>query len=165
MHGWQKDGDPFRKLLNQNEEIPAEASRIHGYKLVTYEKLTAAINHAKESGDINTLRDIAGDPAAFILRQGWTGLDFSDEIELAELRRLHESLQLEIIAVIEALEQLKESAEYELCDVADQSPRVLDELASERIRSLEQESAELQQQAKKLADEIQELNEGKPSKI
>jgi len=45
------------------------------------------------------------------LRQGWTGLDFSDKVELAESRRLHESLQLEIIAVIESLEQLKESTE------------------------------------------------------
>ena len=31
MHGWQRDGEPFRKLLNQNQEIPAEASRVHGY--------------------------------------------------------------------------------------------------------------------------------------
>ncbi len=57
-------------------------------KLATYEKLTAAINRAKEAGDIKTLREIAEDPAGFILRQGWTGLDFSDEVELAELRRL-----------------------------------------------------------------------------
>ena len=52
-------------------------------KLATYEKLTAAINRAKEAGDIKTLREIAEDPAGFILRQGWTGLDFSDEVELA----------------------------------------------------------------------------------
>ena len=127
-------------------------------KLATYEKLTAAINRAKEAGDIQTLREIAEDPAGFILRQGWTGLDFSDEVELAELRRLHESLQLEIIAVIESLEQLKESAEYELCGIVEQRPGVLDELAAERTKLLEQESAELQQQAEKLADEIKELS-------
>ena len=127
-------------------------------KLATYEKLTAAINRAKEAGDIKTLREIAEDPAGFILRQGWTGLDFSDEVELAELRRLHESLQLEIIAVIESLEQLKESAEYELCGIVEQRPGVLDELAAERTKLLEQESAELQQQAEKLADEIKELS-------
>ena len=32
-------------------------------KLATYEKLTAAINRAKEAGDIETLREIAEDPA------------------------------------------------------------------------------------------------------
>jgi DNA polymerase-3 subunit epsilon len=31
MRGWTADGEPFRKLLNQNQEIPAEASRVHGY--------------------------------------------------------------------------------------------------------------------------------------
>jgi hypothetical protein len=35
---------------------------------------------------------------------------------------------------------------------------VLDELASERARLLDRESAELEQQAEKLADEIKELN-------
>jgi hypothetical protein len=34
-------------------------------------KLTAAINRAKDSGDIQTLREIADDPHGFILRQGW----------------------------------------------------------------------------------------------
>ncbi|HTX22702.1 MAG TPA: 3'-5' exonuclease [Candidatus Aquilonibacter sp.] len=134
-------------------------------KLATYEKLTAAINRAKEAGDIETLREIAEDPTGFILRQGWTGLDFSDEVELAELRRLHESLQLEIIAVIESLEQLKESAEYELCGIVEQKPGILDELAAERVKLLEKESAELQQEAEKLAEEIKELSGQEPSKI
>ncbi|MDE3067964.1 MAG: J domain-containing protein [Verrucomicrobiota bacterium] len=154
-------------------------------KLATYEKLTAAINRAKEAGDIQTLREIAEDPAGYILRQGWTGLDFSDspreiggaarggvegvisrgEVELAELRRLRESLHLEIIAVIESLEQLKESAEYELCGIAEQRPGVLDELAEERTKLLEQDSAELQQEAEKLAEEIRELSGEELSRI
>jgi DNA polymerase-3 subunit epsilon len=134
-------------------------------KLATYEKLTAAINRAKEAGDIQTLREIAEDPAGYILRQGWTGLDFSDEVELAELRRLHESLQLEIITVIESLEQLKESAEYELCGIVEQRPGVLEELATERSKLLEQESVELQQEAEKLAEEIRELGGAETSRI
>ena len=31
MRGWTPDGEPFRKLLNQNADIPAEATRVHGY--------------------------------------------------------------------------------------------------------------------------------------
>jgi DNA polymerase III epsilon subunit-like protein len=134
-------------------------------KLATYGKLTAAINRAKEAGDIKTLHEIAEDPAGFILRQGWTGLDFSDEIELAELRRLHETLQLEIITVIESVEQLRESAEYELCDIVERKPSVLDEVAAEQSKLLEKESAELQQQAESLANEIKELSGEEPSKI
>jgi hypothetical protein len=39
-------------------------------KLETYHKLTAAINQAKNNGDIETLREIAEDPQGFMLRQG-----------------------------------------------------------------------------------------------
>src|ERR1035441_3127782 len=31
MLGWEPDGEAFRKLLNQNVDVPAEASRVHGY--------------------------------------------------------------------------------------------------------------------------------------
>ncbi len=31
MRGWETDGEPFRKLLNQNADIPSEASRVHCY--------------------------------------------------------------------------------------------------------------------------------------
>ena len=127
-------------------------------KLETYHKLTAAINRAKDSGDIQTLREIADDPHGFILRQGWASLDFSDAAEIGQLRRLYETLQLEIISVIESLNQLRESPDYELCQLSGQKAGVLDKLASERARLLDQESAELEQQAERLADEIKELN-------
>ncbi|HTD65483.1 MAG TPA: exonuclease domain-containing protein [Candidatus Limnocylindria bacterium] len=126
-------------------------------KLATYEKLTAAINRAKDNGDMAALREIAEDPHGFILRQGWASLDFTDEIELAQLRRLHETLQLEIVAVIESLNQLRESPDYELCQISEQKPGVLEELAAERAALLTQESAELEVQASRLAKEIKEL--------
>lgn len=126
-------------------------------KLETYHKLTAAINRAKDAGDIQTLREIAEDPHGFILRQGWATLDFSDEAELAQLRRLHETLQLEIIAVLEALNRLRESPDYELCQLSQKKPGLLDELAAERKQLLKKESGELQLQADKLAEEIREL--------
>ena len=127
-------------------------------KLETYHKLTAAINRAKDAGDIQTLREIAEDPHGYILRQGWATLDFSDEAELAQLRRLHETLQLEIIAVLESLNRLRESPDYELCQLSETKPGLLDELAAERKKLLEKESAALQQQADKLAEEIKELS-------
>ena len=127
-------------------------------KLETYHKLTAAINRAKGAGDIKTLREIAEDPHGFILRQGWATLDFSDGVELAQLRRLYETLQLEIIAVIESLNRLKESPDYELCQLSERKSGVLDELAAERKKVLEKESAELETQASQLAEEIKELS-------
>jgi DNA polymerase-3 subunit epsilon len=134
-------------------------------KLETYHKLTAAINRAKDSGDIKTLREIAEDPHGFILRQGWASLDFSDAAEIGQLRRLYETLQLEIISVIESLNLLRESPDYELCQLSGQKAGVLDELASERARLLDQESAELEKQAERLAGEIKELNGEAVSRI
>ena len=126
-------------------------------KLETYHKLTAAINQAKDNGDIETLREIAEDPHGFILRQGWAKLDFKDVEELAQLKRLHETLQKEIAAVTESLKQLRESPDYELCQLAEQKPGILDELAAERAKQLEIENAELEMQAEQLAKEIKRL--------
>src|ERR1035437_1631088 len=127
-------------------------------KLETYHKLTAAINQAKDNGDIETLREIAEDPHGFILRQGWAKLDFKDVEELAKLKRLHETLQTEIKVVVESSKQLRESPDYELCQLAEQKPGVLDELAAERAKQLEVENAELEMQAERLAKEIKKLS-------
>lgn len=126
-------------------------------KLETYHKLTAAINRAKDKGDIEALREIADDPQGFILRQGWASLDFGDVEELAQLRRLHETLQEGIAAVRESLKQLRGSPDYELCQLSEQKPGVLDELAAERTNQLEIEIAELEKQAEQLAGEIKKL--------
>ncbi len=127
-------------------------------KMETYHKLTTAINQAKDSGDIAILREIAEDPHGFILRKGWANLDFKDVEELVQLRRLHETLQKEIADVTESLKQLRESPDYELCQLAEQKPGVLDALVAERAKRLEVENAELETLAERLANEIEELS-------
>ena len=134
-------------------------------KLETYHKLTTAINQAKDNGDIELLREIAEDPHGFILRKGWANLDFSDTAELEQLRRLHKTLQKEIATVAESLKQLRESPDYELCQLAEQKPGVLDELAAERAKQLEAENAALETQAECLAKEIRKLSDKSAEKI
>jgi DNA polymerase-3 subunit epsilon len=131
-------------------------------KLETYTKLAAAINQAKDSGDIELLREIADDPHGFILRRGWGKLDFKDVEELAQLKKLAETLQKEIAAVTVSLKELRASPDYELCQLAEQKPGVLDELAAERVKQLELENAALEKQAELLAQEIKTLS-GKAS--
>jgi hypothetical protein len=126
-------------------------------KLETYQRLTAAINHAKDNGDIEMLREIAEDPEGFLFRKGWANLDFGDVEELAQLKRLHETLQKEIASVTESLKQLRASPDYELCQLAEQKPGVLDELAAERAKQLEIENTELEKEAERLAKEIKKL--------
>ncbi len=79
-------------------------------------------------------------------------------IALAERHPKHETLQLEIIAVLESLNRLRESPDYELCQVSEQKPGVLEELAAERKKVLEKESAELEKKTDRLAEEIKELS-------
>ena len=134
-------------------------------KLETYHKLTSAINQAKDNGDIALLREIAEDPHGFILRKGWANMDFSDTEELTQLRRLHETLQKEIAAVTASLRQLRESPDYELCQLSEQKPGVLDELAAERIKSVELENSALETQAECLAGEIRQLSEDTAARI
>lgn len=134
-------------------------------KLETYHKLTAAINRAKDEGDFATLREIAEDPHGFILRQGWVTLDFSDEAELSQLRKLYETLQLEIITVLESLNRLRESSDYELCQLSEKQPSLLDELIAQRKILLEKETEVLETQADKLGAEIKELTGDSTSPI
>ncbi len=128
-------------------------------KRATVEKLTAAIHHAKDSGDSEdsgTLRQIAGDPQGFILRQGWAGLDFREEEQAARLRKLWESLELEILAVLEAMNRLRARPEFELLGLTVKEPALFDRVVAKHAAVLEKEIAGLTSEAEKLAAEIAE---------
>ncbi len=126
-------------------------------KQETYHKLTAAINHAKDHGDLATLRRIAEDPHGFILRQGWAALDFGEEREIAQLRRLWTHIELEIIRVLEAGNALQESPDYELHRLTTQTPAFFDETVRRQVESLEKEIARLESEAETLTEEIKAL--------
>jgi len=64
----------------------------------------------------------------------------------------------EMAAVTESLKELRASPDYELCQLAEQKPGVLDELAAERAKQLGVEKAELEIQAGRLAKEIKQLD-------
>ena len=106
--------------------------------------------------------DFPGPDGLERLRRDRRGSALAFHAGTRQLRRLYETLQLEIISVIESVNQLRESPDYELCQLSGQKAGVLDELASERAGLLDQESAELEKQAERLAEEIKELT-GKPA--
>ena len=78
--------------------------------------------------------------------------------DLAQLKRLHETLQRELAVVAEALKQLRESLDYELCQLAEKKPGIMDDLAAERAKQLELENKALELQADLLAKEIKKLS-------
>ena len=93
----------------------------------------------------------------FILRQGWAALDFGEEREIAQLRRLWESIELEIVRVLEAGHALRESPDYELHRLTTQTPAFFDETVRRQVESLEKELAALEREVGELAREIEEL--------
>lgn len=126
-------------------------------KLETYSKLTAAINRAKDSGDLDTLRQIASDPHGFILRQGWSSLDFREEEHAARLEKLLESLEMEIRSVLEATNQLRESPEFELYELTAKNAVMFDEIVRKQATLLEKEIIALTNEADQLSREIGKL--------
>lgn len=126
-------------------------------KRETFQKLTQAINHAKDSGDIDTLREIASDPENFIRKQGWAIVELVTEKELKALRRLLEMLQIKIVEVIEATIQLKESPDYELYGLSQRDPLILDTVSEKQKQQIEAECSELLNEAQQLKRQIEEL--------
>jgi len=126
-------------------------------KIETYQKLTGVINRAREEGNIDLLREIANDPHGFILRQGWTSLDFSDDLEIRTLHKLLATLQLEVVNMIESLNSLHGTSEYELYKLSVKQPGLLQEVADEQINAIAGEIIELETEAERLKAEIVEL--------
>ncbi len=91
------------------------------------------------------------------MRQGWAGLDFREEEQAARLRKLWESLELEILAVLEATNRLREGPEFELLGLTAKEPALFDRVVAKHTAVLEKEIAGLTSEAEKLAAEIAEL--------
>lgn len=126
-------------------------------KIETYNKLTSAINLAREDGDIARLREIANDPHGFILRKGWASLDFDDGAEIQSMRRLLDTLQIEILTAMDSLNDLHNSPEFELYQLCARKPSLLDEIAAEQAKVIAAEIAQLESQAAQLQSEISDL--------
>lgn len=126
-------------------------------KRLTYERLTQAINNARDRGDIELLESIAKDPERFIKMQGWASVSLDSGEGLRELRSLYEHLQVRILELIEGLDDLRNSPDYELYGFAEKNPSVIDEVAEVQRNELETEISNLRSEADRLSAEIEEL--------
>jgi hypothetical protein len=126
-------------------------------KLESYTRLTKEINHARDTGDIAKLREIAADPNAFMLRHGLGRLNFTDDDDLASLKKLLEAIKVEIVKTIEALDELKADPKYELHKLVSLSPGYLEEGAGDVIAAIKGEIATLEGEAASLQTEIDAL--------
>ena len=126
-------------------------------KRKTYELLTQAINEARDRGDIELLELIAKDPQAFILKQGWASVSLDVSRGLMELRSLYEHLQARILELIETLDEVRASADYEVFRAAEQDESVIGSIVAAQREELEREIGELKTEAERIAGEAREL--------
>lgn len=123
----------------------------------THERLATTIHAAKLNGDIDTLREIAKQPASFFERKGWAALSFTDGVDAAQLNQLLARLQKEIAMAGETLKELRANPDHEIYQRAVQDAAKLEALAVARAKLLELENVELEKQAEQLAEEIKNL--------
>ena len=126
-------------------------------KRKTYERLTQVINEARDRGDIELLELIAKDPQAFIRKQGWASVSLDGDHSLAELRSLYEHLQAKILELIETLDDLRASPDFEVFQFAERDAAVIDTIATAQKEELEKEIEELRAEAERRAAEVEEL--------
>ena len=126
-------------------------------KRKTYELLTQAINGAKDRGDIELLERIAKDPQAFIRQQGWASVSLDPEHGLMELRSLYEHLQARILEMIETLDEVRASAEFEIFREVEKDEEVIERTVATQRKELEREIAGLNAEAERTAEEAREL--------
>jgi len=122
-----------------------------------YTLLMQEITTARDSGDIDRLREIANDPEAYARKIGIGQIDLSDESELEKLRRLYESLQVQILEMLEAINELRSDPKYELTQLAARRPDYLREIAEEYRKQIDAECITLAREAEALAQEIEEI--------
>ena len=76
---------------------------------------------------------------------------------MSRLRKLWESLEMEILSVLEATNRLHESAEFELHELIAKKPEMLDSVVVKQTEQIEAEINALKGEADQLGKEIGEL--------
>jgi DNA polymerase III epsilon subunit-like protein len=130
-------------------------------KQKVYSRLMADVNHARDTANIEKLREIAADPKAYMAKHELGTIDLSDEEDLIGLRKLHDALQIKIIELIEQIDELRNDPKYELYKLSTRRPEYLNEVADQQRVQLQKECEELTAQALNLAEEIEGLT-GEP---
>ena len=129
-----------------------------------YDQLMKDINRARDSGNIELLREIADDPEEYIGRQDWGQLDIDDDDDPARLTRVYEGLQAQILSVLDSLNALHASHAFDLHRRVESAPEVLDQIVEEQRKLLDEEIEALLLDAHQLGEEIEELT-GEPCRV
>ena len=115
------------------------------------------INHARDAGNIEILREISNDPEGYMAKHKLGKIDLSDEEDVINLGKLYEALQAKIVEIIEEIDNFRSDPKYELYKLSTRRPDYLKEVADSQKEKLSVECERLKVKADALADEIEGL--------
>lgn len=124
---------------------------------VIHEKLFVVINNARDTGNIELLREISKDPKAYLMRQGWDAALQEDSDDFQALKALYENVSLEVIQRIEDLDTLRDSNGYAILVFCQSQPDGFERLVQQHRDILLEEINNLEIEAKRKSAEIEEL--------
>lgn len=126
----------------------------------SYTVLSQLINEAKQESNLSLLKEIANNPEKFIRDNGLESLDLSDESDFDKLVKLHQSLQIRILELIEQLDGLKDASSFKLYLQTLTEPEHIERVALKKKLMLNDEVEELERRASELKTQIEELEGG-----
>lgn len=124
----------------------------------SYTRLMAAINSARDEGNIERLREIAEDPEGFLKRHGLHHLDWRELQEIEALHALHDALQGQILEVLESLANLESSPENELYQWVRERTARFEEVVAEHQRKTQDQIEALETELAKIEQEVASLS-------
>ena len=126
-------------------------------KQKAYTRIMSEINHARDAGNIEILREISNDPEGYMAKHKLGKIDLSDEEDVINLGKLYEALQAKIVEIIEEIDNFRSDPKYELYKLSTRRPDYLKEVADSQKEKLSVECERLKVKADALADEIEGL--------
>ena len=122
-----------------------------------YEKLTAEINQAKDSGDIQKLEEIAADPDAYLAKMGLRADDLQLGKDKVNIKKAWEALQERILQTLEEIDAQKASEDFDLYDLTQKDESLLDKVVGQLSQGLQETVDTLEAELAKLDQEIENL--------
>jgi len=148
----------YRKLANFYHPDKHQDKDDIGY----YEALTIEINRAKESGDLDALREICKSPEDYLATKG---ISWKNDIDIIlDFYAMNEMLENEILKGIEEINNSKNSESYNIYKMGVASDRFLDELIASQQKKYEDQLNEAIKISNDLYNKIAEIT-GEPPKI
>jgi DNA polymerase III epsilon subunit-like protein len=126
-------------------------------KREAYEKLTAEINHARDTGDIQKLREIAADPDAYLARMGLDPAELHMGKDSLSIRKTWEALQARILETLEEIDALRSGPDHELYELLQKDASILDTVIANLSSGLQETISGLEGELEKLEAEIEDL--------